>query len=109
MVSGVAKGIGLTPDVRNHFYPLKLGNEHSLLVEPPVVEEDVVVLMVVFQDLEQGLVSLVTGPRKCMGAQDRGWKPCWCGEKTLGDVWRRHSGSGWVVPAVICRLYILLA
>lgn len=108
MVSGVAKDIGLTPDVRNHFYPSKLGNEHNLLVEPPVVEEDVVVLMVVFQDLEQGLVSLGTDPRKCMRAQDRGWKPCWHGEETLGDVWGWHFGRG-VVPAVICPLYILLA
>ena len=62
-------------------------------MEPLVVIEDVVVLVIAFQDLEQGLLSLGAGPREYMGAQDRGWKPRRCGEKTFGEVWGRNFGS----------------
>ena len=84
----------------------------NLLLEPLVVEEDVVVLMIVFQDLEQGLLSFRACPRKRMGAQDRGRKPRWGREKTRYDVRGRHFGSSGLVSnektgdgrgAIICR------
>ena len=68
-------------------------------MEPLLVEEDVVVLMIVLQDLEQGLLSLGACPRKRMGAQYRGWELCWGREKTLGDVRGRHFGNGGLVSS----------
>lgn len=64
---------------------------------PLVVEEDVVVLMIVFQDLKQRLLGLWTCSRERMGAQDRGWKPRRGREETLDDIWGRYFGSGRLV------------
>lgn len=56
------------------------------LVKPPIVEKDMVVLMIVLQDLNQGFFSLRAGPRKYTGTQSRGGKPRRGREKSLCDV-----------------------
>lgn len=66
-------------------------------MEPLIVEEDVVVLMVMFQNLEQGLLGLRGCSRKCVGAQDRGRKPRRSGEKALSHVCGWDFGSSRLV------------
>ena len=66
---------------------------------PQVVEEDVVVLMIVFQDLEQGFLGLRAGPRECVGAQTRGWEPRRWRKKTVGDAQGRSVGGGGLVSS----------
>ena len=83
--------------VRNRFCPTKTGN--SSLVVPLVVVEDMVVLVIAFQDLEQGLLSLGAGPWKYMRTQDRGWKLRRQGEKALGEVWGRNFGGSGLVSS----------
>ena len=60
---------GIDSYVRNCCYQPKRENGFSSLVIPLVVEEDVVIMMIVLQDLNQGFLSLRARPRKCMGAQ----------------------------------------
>ena len=62
-------------------------------METLIIEEDVVVLMIMFQYLEQGLLGLGACPWECMGAQDRGRKSRRGREETLGDVWGKNFGS----------------
>ena len=66
---------------------------------PQVVEEDVVVLMIVFQDLEQGFLGLRAGPRECVGAQNRGWEPRRWRKKTFLDAQGRRVGGGGLVSS----------
>ena len=62
-------------------------------MKPLIVEEDVVVLMIVLQDLEQGFLGFGARPRKCMGAQNRGRKPCRRGKKSLEGTRGMNFGS----------------
>ena len=86
-------GVRLVPYLRNRLTQPERGDRHNSLVELLVIEEDVVVLMVVFQDLKQGSVSLGTGPWKSVGAQNRGREPRRCREKGPGNVQRTNFGS----------------
>ena len=86
-------GVRLVPYLRNRLTQPERGDRHNSLVELLVIEEYVVVLMVVFQDLKQGSVSLGTGPWKSVGAQNRGREPRRCREKGPGNVQGGNFGS----------------
>lgn len=66
-------------------------------MESLIIEEDMVVLMVMLQELEQGLLGLRGCSRESVGAQDGGRKSRRSGEKALSNVCGWDFGSSRLV------------